>query len=171
MRNKILLSLIILSFLLGIFFVLNMMYGIVDHIDYSIGDDTTNVEYAGQLYFLTAIIMSLFIFFIKEISLVSKQIVIVLVTIFYIFSLILALITFYSNPNNQVEVMAGVFFFLAGSLFLASSFFIKDLSEINKIENIGAIHKTIRYILVIIVCLTILKIIIGLVHILPLLSL
>jgi hypothetical protein len=46
-------------------------------------------------------------------------------TMFYTFSWFLALITFYSSPNNRVEVLAGAIFLLAGSVFLATSFFIR----------------------------------------------
>ena len=170
MRNKTLLNLIILSFFIGTFFTLYLMYGIVEQIDYGIGDDTTNVAYASQLYLLTATIMSILTLSIKEITTIGKQTLSTLVIIFYAFSFILALITFYANPNNQVEVMAGLFFFMAGSLFWASSFFIKESSALNRREEIGAIHKTIRYILAITIGVMLVKTLIGLQYLLPLLS-
>jgi len=125
MRHKIILLLIGLIFALGTYEVLYLMYAATEPVDLGIRESATNVEYASYVYLFSSMVMSLLLLFLREISLNAKRILTSVVTLFYLFSWILTLITFYSNPNNSVEVFAGAIFFMAGSLFLASSFFVR----------------------------------------------
>jgi len=100
MRNKIILTLIGLIFAFGTYEALYLMYVATEPIDLGIRENATNVEYASYVYLFSSIVMSLLLLFLREISLNAKRILTFLVTLFYIFSWILALITFYSNPNS-----------------------------------------------------------------------
>ena len=170
MRNKIIMLLFGLLSFLVMYNTIYMMYVLVESNDLGIGDDSTNVEYASQLYVLMTIIMSILMLFFKNITARLKQIFIAMVTFFYVGSLILTLITFYSNPNNHVEVLAGAIFFMAGSLVLATLFFVHTLEEKKKERKLGNFHKIIRYILVFIVGVMILKSLLGILSLLGVLS-
>lgn len=170
MRNKIIMLLFGLLFFLVMYNTIYMMYVLVESNDLGIGDDNTNVEYASQLYVLMTIIMSILMLFLKNITARLKQIFIAMVTFFYVESLILTLITFYSNPNNRVEVMAGAMFFIGGSLVLATLFFVHTLKENREKKELGLFHKIIRYVLVLIVGAMILKSVVGMVDLVGVLS-
>jgi len=140
-----------LIFVFGTYEVLYLMYAATEPLDLGIRDNATNVEYASYVYLFSSIIMSLLVLFLKEISLNLKRVLTSVVTLFYLFSWILTLITFYSNPNNRVEVFAGAIFFMAGSIFLASSFFVKVKKYSDEQKELGAFHKVVRYLLVFII--------------------
>ena len=125
MRNRVILFLVGLVFLLGFYEVIYLMYGVIEPKDLKTSNETTNVEYASYVYLASAAVMSLLILFLKDVTVIAKRVLTSMVTVFYVFSWVFALITFYSNPNNSVEVFAGAIFFLAGSVFLASSFFVR----------------------------------------------
>ena len=169
MRHKIILLLIGLVFVFGTYEVLYLMYAATEALDLGIRENASNVEYASYVYLFSSIVMSFFVVFLKELTLNGKRILIFITTLFYIFSWILALITFYSNPNNSVEVFAGAIFFMSGSLFLASFFFTKVKENNNEQKELGIFHKVIRYFLVFIIFgLMFFKMIIKLVQNLPL---
>jgi hypothetical protein len=170
MRNKVILLLVGLIFFLGTYKILYMMYVVIEPTDFGIGDDTTNVEFASYLYFFSAIIMSLLVIFLKNITLIAKRVLTSIATIFYTFSWILALITFYSSPNNRVEVLAGAIFLLAGSVFLATSFFIRVKEKRNEKKELGIFHKLVRYVLVFILSLMLLRTLVKIAQIMPFLS-
>ena len=157
MRNSVILFLVGLVFLLGLYEVLYLMYGAIEPNDLGIGDDTTNVEYASYVYLASATVMSLLTLFLKDITVIAKRVLTSMVSIYYVFSWILALITFYANPNNRVEVFAGAIFFLAGSVFLASSFFTKAKESGDEKKELGTFHKFVRYVLVFILGLYVLS--------------
>jgi len=167
MRHKIILLLIGLIFALGTYEVLYLMYAATEPVDLGIRDNATNVEYASYVYLFSSMVMSLFLLFLREISLNAKRVLTSMVTLFYLFSWILTLITFYSNPNNSVEVFAGAIFFMAGSLFLASSFFVK-VNENNEQKELGAFHKVVRYFLVFILSLMFLRMVVKVGQLIPL---
>ena len=164
MRHKIILLLIGLIFVFGTYEVLHLMYAATEPVDLGIRGNATNVEYASYVYLFSSIVMSLLVLFLKEISLNAKRLLNSFVTLFYIFSWILTLITFYSNPNNSVEVFAGATFFLAGSLFLASSFFVKVNEKREEQKKLGAFHKVVRYFLVFILSLMFLRMLVKVVE-------
>jgi len=150
-RHKIILTLIGLIFSFGTYEALYLMYVVTEPVDLGIRENASNVNYASYVYLLSSIVMSLLVLFLREISLNAKRLLTSVVTLFYIFSWILALITFYSNPNNSVEVFAGAIFFMAGSLLLASSFFTKVKENNNVQKELGTFHKIVRYFLVFII--------------------
>jgi len=168
MRNKIILALIGLIFVFGTYEVLYFMYAATEPLDLGIRDNVTNVEYASYVYLFSSIVMSLLVLFLKEISLNSKRLLTSFVTLFYIFSWILTLITFYANPNNSVEVFAGAIFFMAGSLFLASSFFAKVKKHSDEQKELGSFHKVVRYFLVFILSLMFLRMVVKVGQLIPL---
>ena len=151
MRHKIILTILGLIFALGTYEALYLMYVVTEPVDLGIRETASNVEYASYVYLLSSLVMSLLVLFLREISLNAKRLLTSVVTLFYIFSWILALITFYSNPNNSVEVFAGAIFFMAGSLLLASSFFTKVKENNNVQKELGTFHKIVRYFLVFII--------------------
>ena len=168
MRNKIIMLVFGLLFFLVMFNTLYMMYIPVETNDFH--HDTTNVEYASHWYLFISLFMSAFMLFFKDLTALLHKILIAMVTFFYVESWILTLIAFYSNPNNHVEVLAGAIFFMAGSLVLATLFFVHTLEEKKKERKLGNFHKVIRYILVFIVGVMILKSLLGILSLLEFLS-
>ena len=164
MRNRVILFLVGLVFLLGLYEVLYLMYGMIEPEDLGIGDETTNVEYASYVYLASAAVMSLLTLFLKDVTVIAKRVLTFMVSIFYVFSWILALITFYANPNNRVEVFAGAIFFLAGSVFLASTFFVKVKESRDETKELGTFHKVVRYFLVSILGLYVLNTVVKIVN-------
>jgi len=168
MRHKIILLLIGLVFVLGTYEVLYLMYSATEPVDLGLRDNATNVEYASYVYLFSSIVMSLLVLFLREISLNSKRVLSSVVTLFYIFSWILTLITFYANPNNSIEVFAGAIFFMAGSIFLASSFFVKVKKHSDEQKELGTFHKIVRYFLVFILSLMFLRMVVKVGQLIPL---
>ena len=164
MHHKIILALIGLIFSLGTYEVLYLMYVVTEPIDLGIKANATNVEYASYVYLLSSTVMSLLLLFLREISLNAKRVLTFLVTLFYNFSWVLTLITFYANPNNSVEVFAGAIFFMAGSLLLATSFFTKVNNRHDEQKELGTFHKVVRYLLVSILSLMFLRMLVKLVE-------
>jgi len=163
-HHKIILVLIGLIFSLGTYEALYLMYVVTEPENLGIRANATNVEYASYVYLLSSVVMSLLLLFLREISLNAKRILTFLVTLFYLFSWILTLITFYANPNNRVEVFAGAIFFMAGSLLLASSFFSKVKENRGEQKELGTFHKVVRYLLISILSLMFLRMLVKLVE-------
>jgi len=168
MRHKIILLLIGLIFVFGTYEVLYLTYVATESLDLGIRDNATNVEYASYLYLFSSIVMSLLVLFLREVSLNLKRVLSALATLFYLFSWILTLITFYANPNNSVEVFAGAIFFMAGSIFLATSFFVKVKKHSDEQKELGTFHKIVRYFLVFILSLMFLRMVVKVVQLIPL---
>lgn len=168
MRHKIILVLIGLIFSFGTYEVLYLMYVLQKTMNLGIGYNATNVEYASYVYLFSSIVMSLLVLFLKEVSLNSKRVLTFFVILFYIFSWILSLITFYSNPNNSVEVFAGAIFFMSGSIFLATSFFVGLKDNRNEKKELGVLHKVLRYFLVSILSLMFLRMLVKMAQLIPL---
>lgn len=134
MRNRLLSILIGLAWLVGIYITLKTMYV------------ELNLHKASYAYLGTAIWMIFLMLFVKNIDRSTKNWIIFLLVPFYLFSIILSLITFYASPTNELDFFSGAIFFLAGSLALGASFFLK-VKEKQIEEKLGLIHKILRYVL------------------------
>lgn len=134
MSNRTLAILIGLAWFFGIYATLNAIYVELD------------LHKASYAYLGTAIWMIFLMLFIRKVERGIKNWINFLVITFYIFAIILSLITFYASPTNKLDFFSGAIFFLSGSLALGSSFFLKVEKEIKK-EKLGVVHKLFRYIL------------------------
>ncbi len=134
MSNRTFAILIGLAWFFGIYATLNAIYVELD------------LHKASYAYLGTAVWMIFLMLFIRKVERGIKNWINFLVITFYIFAIILSLITFYASPTDKLDFLAGAIFFLSGSLALGGSFFLKIEKEIKE-EQLGVIHKLFRYIL------------------------
>lgn len=134
MRNKIILILMALAYFFSIYSTLTVIYIDLD------------LDKASYIYLASSIVIAFFMPFIKNIDRITKNWINILVIVFYLFSIYLSLMTFYSSPTDKLNFLAGAIFFLSGSLVLGVSFFLKVKIEIIN-DKLGKAHKIFRYIL------------------------
>lgn len=147
MRNSVLTGISIFALAIGFVLTIYGMYATLE-------DGYNGYEWLGS-----AMISSVIILAIKEATLKIKTINYAVSSIFYLFSIVFALVTLYSSPTDKPELLAGALFFISGSLVLAVSFMTKSVESSSYNSEIGTLHKYVRYVLLLLVVVILLRIV------------